>query len=121
MSVRIPRATLLFAAVVFAAGPFVAALLRVIQTGYDWRYVWVALPGFAGAVATMWIGKAPSQTKTVAARLAVVGFLVSTLLAVLMARLLGARANVGIALVGIVYGVFFTSSMVLYVRYKTAR
>lgn len=121
MSVRVPRATLLFAAVVFAAGPFVAALLRVMQTGYDWRYVWVALAGFAGAMVTIWIGKAPSRTKPVAKRLEVVAFLVSTLLAVLMARLLGARANVGIALVGIVYGVFFTSSMVLYVRYKASR
>jgi hypothetical protein len=121
MSVRISRATVLYAAAVFAAAPFVTALMRVVRTGYDWRYVCVALAAFAGAIAVMWIGKAPRQTKIVLMRLAVVAFLVSTLLAVLMARLLGARSGVGIVLVGIVYAIFFTTSSILYVLYKRGR
>src|SRR3954466_11365544 len=110
MPARVSRTTLLYAAIIFAAAPFLTALLRVVRTGYDWRYVCVALAAFAGAIAAMWIGKAPRQTKIVMVRLAVIAFLASTLLAVLMARLLGARAGVGIALVGIVYAIFFTTS-----------
>jgi O-antigen/teichoic acid export membrane protein len=120
-TVRVARATVLYAAVVFAAAPFVTALMRVRRTGYDWRYVWVALAAFLGAAAVMWIGKAPRQTRTVVNRLAVVSFLVSTLLAVLMARLLGARAGIGIALVAIVYAVFFTTGAVLYAFWKRGR
>src|SRR3954462_7706553 len=69
MPARVSRTTLLYAAIIFAAAPFLTALLRVVRTGYDWRYVCVALAAFAGAVAVMWIGKAPSQTKTVVRRL----------------------------------------------------
>jgi hypothetical protein len=119
--VRVSRATVLYAAVVFAAAPFVTALMRVRRTGYDWRYVWVALAAFAGAIAVMWIGKASRQTSAVVKRLAIVAFLVSTLLAVLMARLLGARAGAGIAAVGIVYAIFFTTSTVLYAFWKRGR
>jgi O-antigen/teichoic acid export membrane protein len=121
MSVRVSRATFLYAAAVFAAAPFLTALLRVSGTGYDWRYVWVALAAFIGAIAVMWIGRGTRHGRTVATRLAVVAFLVSTLLAVLMARLLGARAGVGIAAVGIVYAIFFTTSTILYALWRRGR
>jgi peptidoglycan/LPS O-acetylase OafA/YrhL len=100
--------------VLLAIAPFVAALIRFTQTGTDVRYFWVALAAFLGALAVMLIGKAGTQTKKVVLRLAAIAFLVSTLLAVLAARLAGANAAFGIWAVAIVYGLFTTAGQVLY-------
>jgi hypothetical protein len=97
-----------------ALAPFVAALIRFIQTGTDVRYFGVALAAFLGALAVMLIGRAGTQSKNVVLRLAAIAFLVSTLLAVLAARLLGARAAFGIWAVAIVYALFTTAGQVLY-------
>jgi peptidoglycan/LPS O-acetylase OafA/YrhL len=101
-------------AVALAIAPFVAALIRFTQTGTDARYFWVALAAFLGALAVLLIGRAGTQRKNVVLRLAAIAFLVSTLLAVLAARLLGASAAVGIWLVAIVYALFTTAGQVLY-------
>ena len=79
-------------AIALALAPFVAALIRFTQTGTDTGYFWVALGAFLGALTVMLIGRAGTQSKNVVFRLAAVAFLVSTLLAVLAARLLGAKA-----------------------------
>jgi glucose uptake protein GlcU len=101
-------------AVALALAPFGAALIRFTQTGTDLRYFWVALAAFLGALIVMLIGKARTQRKDVVLRLSGLAFLVSTLLAVLAARLLGANAAFGIWAVGIVFALFFTASQVLY-------
>jgi peptidoglycan/LPS O-acetylase OafA/YrhL len=101
-------------AIALAFAPFVAALIRFTQTGTDVRYFWVALAAFLGALAVMLIGRAGTQRKNVVLRLAAVAFLVSTLLAVLAARLAGASAVIGIWLVAIVYALFTTAGQVLY-------
>jgi hypothetical protein len=74
----------------------------------------VALASFLGAFAVMLIGKARTQRKNVVLRLSAIAFLVSTLLAVLAARLLGASAAFGIWAVAIVYALFTTAGQVLY-------
>jgi len=101
-------------AVALALAPFGAALIRFIQTGTDVRYFWVALAAFLGALVVMLIGKAGTQRKGVVLRLSGVAFLVSTLLGVFAARLLGARAAFGIVAVAIVFALFSTASQVLY-------
>ena len=101
-------------AVAFAAAPFGAGLIRFIQTGSDVRYFWVALAAFLGALVVMLIGGDGTQPRNVVRRLSIVAFFVSTLLAVLAARLLGARAMFGIWAVAIVFALFFTASQVLY-------
>jgi hypothetical protein len=101
-------------AVVLALAPFGAAMIRRIQTGTDMRYFWVALAGFLGALVVMWIGRARAQARGVVLRLSGIAFLVSTLLAVLAARMLGASAAFGIWAVAIVFALFFTASQVLY-------
>jgi hypothetical protein len=101
-------------AVALALAPFVAALIRFTQTGTDVRYFWVALAAFLGAFVVMLIGRAGTQRKNVVLRLAAIAFLVSTLLAVLAARLLGARAAFGIWAVAIVMALFTTAGQVLY-------
>jgi hypothetical protein len=101
-------------AVALALAPFVAALIRFTQTRTDVRYFWVALASFLGALIVMLIGKAGTQRKDVVLRLSVVAFLVSTLLAVLAARLLGASAMFGIVAVAVVFALFTTAGQALY-------
>lgn len=101
-------------AVALALAPFVAALIRFTQTRTDVRYFWVALASFLGALIVMLIGKAGTQRKGVVLRLSAIAFLVSTLLAVLAARLLGASAAFGIWAVAIVYALFTTAGQALY-------
>jgi peptidoglycan/LPS O-acetylase OafA/YrhL len=109
-----PRSIYIVLAIALALAPFGAALIRFTQTGTDARYFWVALAAFLGALGVMLIGKAGTQRKGIVLRLSGVAFLVSTLLAVLAARLLGASATFGIVAVAIVFALFFTASQVLY-------
>jgi len=101
-------------AVLLALAPFGAALIRFTQTRTDVRYFWVALASFLGALIVMSIGKASMQRKNVVLRLSAIAFLVSTLLAVLAARLLGASAMFGIVAVAVVFALFTTAGQVLY-------
>jgi O-antigen/teichoic acid export membrane protein len=101
-------------AVALAIAPFVAALIRFTQTGTDARYFWVALAAFLGPLVVLSIGRARTQRKDAVLRLAGIAFLVSTLLAVLAARLLGASATFGIWAVAIVYALFTTAGQVLF-------
>lgn len=97
-----------------AIAPFVAALIRFTKTGNDARYFWVALAAFLGALAVMLIGRASKQRKNVVLRLSVVAFAVSTLLAVLASRLVGANAVFGIWAIAIVYALFTTAGQALH-------
>jgi peptidoglycan/LPS O-acetylase OafA/YrhL len=101
-------------AVVLTLAPFGAALIRFTQTGTDARYFWVALAAFLGALGVMLVGKAGTQRKGIVLRLSAIAFLVSTLLAVLAARMLGATAAFGIWAVAIVFALFSTAGQVLY-------
>lgn len=94
--------------------PFVAALIRFTKTGNDTRYFWVALAAFLGALAVMKIGRASTQRKNVVLRLSAVAFAVSTLLAVLASRLVGANAAFGIWAIAIVYALFTTAGQALH-------
>ena len=101
-------------AVALAIAPFVAALIRFTKTGNDARYFWVALAAFLGALIVLLIGRARTQRKDVVLRLSVVAFAVSTLLAVLASRLVGANAAFGIWAIAIVYALFTTAGQALY-------
>lgn len=101
-------------AVALGLAPFVAALIRFTKTGSDVRYFWVALAAFLGALAVMLVGKAGTQRKDVVLRLSGIAFLVSTLLGVLAARLLGASAAFGVVAVAIVFALFTTAGQMLY-------
>jgi drug/metabolite transporter (DMT)-like permease len=111
---RPSRTALIASAVVLALAPFGVAVLRVVRTGNDVRYLWVALAAFAGAVGVALIGRARARTGQVVVQQAVVAFLVATLLSVRVARLLGARSWPAIFAVSIVFALFFTASTTLY-------
>ena len=74
-----------------AAVPIGFGVLRAINTGTDFRYLWTALGALAGAFVVTTIAKARATTRLVAE--AAVAFFVSTLLAVCTGALLGVRAS----------------------------
>ena len=120
-SLRISRPMLLTAAILLAAAPFGVAVIRVLRTGNDVRYFWVALAAFVGAGLAMSIGRARADAGVTLFRLSLLTFAVSTIAAVSAARLLGARAVFGIWAVAIVFALFFTASQALYTISRTSR
>jgi hypothetical protein len=115
------RTALLVFAILLAIGPFGVAVLRVVRTGNDARYFWVALAAFAGAIGVTLIVKAGGRARDIIMKQGVVAFLVSTLLAVRVARLLGARSWPAIFAVCIVFALFFTASTTLYELSRRSR
>ncbi|HEY0528416.1 MAG TPA: hypothetical protein VGD02_06280 [Gemmatimonadaceae bacterium] len=93
-----------------AAAPIGAGLIRLAQTRTDFRYIWLAIASYAGAYAVMRVG----QTQAVTARglfwLMLIASLVATLVDVLLGRLLGAHAMIGVWLVAVVFALFSATS-----------
>jgi hypothetical protein len=101
--------------ILFAAVPFVFAAVRAIRTGYDFRYLWVALASLLGASVVMVVGKADSRRSNSAAALSAGVFVFATSLAVLAAWLLGTRVGPGSLVVGSAFGCCYAASCALYV------
>jgi hypothetical protein len=78
--------------ILFAAAPVAFAVVRAIRTGYDLRYLWMAIAALLGARVAMAAGKARTRTPSTVFALAAIALVVGTLLAGLTARLLGATA-----------------------------
>jgi len=89
-------------AILFAAVPFGFALIRAFSTGYDLRYIWVALASCAGAAIVMMAGR--GNTGRAGVTLAMASFVMSTLLAMLTALLIGTRFGPGIIVVASAFG-----------------
>src|ERR1700674_5210431 len=84
--------------ILFAATPFAFALLRAFRTGSDFRFLWMAFASFLGAAVVIAVGKSRNRKpKGVLAPSALV-LIITTLLAGLVAFLLGAKS---VAAVGI--------------------
>ena len=99
--------------VVLAAIPFAFALIRAIQTGDDLRYLWVAIAGLCGTVATTWITGPDGTSLKAAILLSAVVFAVATLLGVLTAVLLGTRLGPAVVVVGTAFGFCFAAGFAL--------
>jgi hypothetical protein len=97
------------------AVPFAFALIRAAQTGDDFRYLWVALASLPGALVTLAVGSAYTGRRIAVVALAAGVFVISTLLAVLMALLLGTTFGPGIIIVGSAFGFCFAASALLLV------
>jgi hypothetical protein len=89
-------------AILFAAAPFVFALIRAVSTGYDVRYFWVALASCAGAIVVMIAVR--RRTARAGVTLAIASLFTSTLLALLMGLLIGTRLGLGIIVVAAAFG-----------------
>ena len=101
--------------ILFAGVPFAFALIRFGQTGYDVRYLWVALASLLGATMVMVVGKACSRGLTVRVALSAGAFVIATLFAVLVAVLLGTTVGPGILVVASAFGFCSAGSCVLHV------
>src|SRR5438093_11243582 len=81
--------------ILFAAIPFAFALVRALRTGYDFRYLWVALASLLGAAALMAVRKRDNRKPQAAVALSAGAFVMATLCALLAASLLGTTAGLG--------------------------
>jgi hypothetical protein len=107
-------------AILFAAGPFVAALTRALGTGTDFRMLLMAIPAFLIVGAIMAFGNAPSRKASGVLTLSVVAFVVAAVVAASVAYLLGARANFGVWAVAIVFALFFATGSALHAFSRTS-
>ncbi len=101
---------------VFAAVPFAFALIRAFQTGDDLRYLWVAIAGMCGAVATVWVAGRDGTGAKDGLVLSAVVFTVATLLGVLTAVLLGTKLGPAVVVVGAAFGCCFAAGAALYMH-----
>ena len=105
---------LMLLSILFAAIPFAFAIVRALQTGSDFRYVWVALGSFVGAAAVMAIGKARQRTPAGVLALAVVALIVASVLAGMVAFAVGASSLLAVAVVAVGFGGCHAASRGLY-------
>lgn len=89
----------------FAAAPFVVALIRFKSAG-DLRMLWMALASTAGIAVLYALRR----------RSAVLALVVTTLIAAGVAYLLGATAAAGIWPVALAFGISWMASVALYER-----
>ena len=90
--------------ILFGAAPFAFGLVRAVRTGYDLRYVWVAVAALIGATVGMAVGKAYSRRPSVTVALSAASFVLATLLAIGAALLVGTRLGPGVLVVGSAFG-----------------
>jgi hypothetical protein len=97
----------------FAIAPFAVGIIRAVQTGRDFRLLWMAFASFLGAAMITAIVKARNGNPSVLALSAVV-FVMSAVFAALTGFLLGARAGPGTWMVAVVLGLCWAASYALY-------
>jgi hypothetical protein len=111
---RSPRERLIYLlAILFAAVPFAFGLVRALRTGYDLRYLWMALASFLGAAVVIAVGKTLSEKPKGLLALSALVLVVATLLAGLVAFLLGAKSVAGAGIVAFAFGLCCTASYAL--------
>jgi hypothetical protein len=98
-----------FLAILFRVAPFAFGLLRATQAS-DYRMLWMALASLLGAALVGLMARRHGRDSKEILAIAAVVLAVSTLLAGLTARLLGATAAAGIWAVAIVFGLCWAIS-----------
>jgi hypothetical protein len=112
---RSPRERLIyFLSILFAATPFAFALIRAFSTGYDLRFLWMALASFVGAAAVVAVGKASDRRPKSVLALSALILIMATLLAGLAAFLLGAKSVAAAGIVAFAFGFCWAVSHALY-------
>jgi hypothetical protein len=98
-----------FLAILFRVAPFAFGLLRASRAD-DYRMLWMAIASFAGAALVALVARRHGRDPKEILAISVVVLAVSTLLAGLTARLLGATAAAGIWAVALVFGLCWAIS-----------
>ena len=110
---RSPREWLLyFLAILFAAIPFAFGLIRAVSTGYDVRYLWMALASLLGAVIAVRTTRSRKPTGVIALSAPVL--IIATLLAGIAAFLLGAKSVAAAGIVAFAFGFCWAASYTFY-------
>lgn len=93
-------------AILFAAAPFIFGLIRLVTTGSDYRMITMAVVSFIGVMIVRTMKRdTPPSTAAI--------FFVATVLAAIVAYLMGATAALGVWPVAIVFGFCYAASNVL--------
>lgn len=103
------------------AAPFAFGLLRALETGTDWRYLWVAISAFVASSVVIAIGKSQSKTSTVTVGVAVTALLTATVAAVLGAKFLANTQSAAAWIVAFAFAFCTTVGVVLYLVSKPRR
>ena len=103
-----------FLSLLFAATPFAFALIRAFSTGYDLRYLWMALASFLGAAGVMAVGKSRNQKSIGVLALSALVLVIAAVLGGLAAFLLGAKSVVAAGVVAFAFGFCWAASYALY-------
>ena len=112
--IRTPRQQRLrILSVVFAAAPFVFALIRALNARSDLRMLWMALAALLGTSAVMLTGQVRQRAPRAVLSLSAIALLVGTLLAAWTAVRLGATAAAGIWPVSFVLAFCWVASYAL--------
>ena len=98
-----------FLAILFRVAPFAFGLLRASRAD-DYRMLWMAIASFAGAALVAFVARRHGRDSKEILAISVVVLAVSTLIAGLTARLLGATAAAGIWAVALVFGLCWAIS-----------
>ena len=107
------RQLLLLVAVLLAVVPVAFGSVRAINTGDDFRYLWLAAAAILGSLAVMVPAyRAPGPARVSAGR-AVGAIAAGAACAAAMAVALGATAGPGVAIVAVAFGLCTGTSMVL--------
>jgi ascorbate-specific PTS system EIIC-type component UlaA len=99
-------------AILFAAAPFAFGIIRRVQTGHDFRLLWMAVASFIGALIVMVIRKRQKPNSVFAS--SVITFVISALLAASTGFMLGATAGPGTWMVAVVLALCWAASYALY-------
>jgi len=98
----------------FAAAPLSFGVIRAVRTGSDLRYLWVAIAALVGATAVMVVGTRSNTVRHGAIAPSAAAFVSASVLAVLMAMLLGTTLGLGIVVVATSFGFCCGVSCFLY-------
>lgn len=104
----------LIVGVLLIGSPFGFGLLRGMQTGTDWRYLWVAIAAFVGSSVVIAMGRSQSKSSIVTVGIAVMALLVATIAAVLGAKFLANTQSAATWIVAFAFAFCTTVGTVLY-------
>ncbi len=105
-------------AMAFALAPFAFGSTRAIQTGSDYRMLWMAV---ASAIGALVLGAFGARRKgSLALGFVILTLIVSTLLAGLTGYMLGATSGPGVWMVAFVLGLCWAISLILFSLSRSA-
>jgi|SRR5947207_1159479 len=105
--------TIYLVSILFAVIPLAFALVRAFRTGYDLRYLGIAVASGFAAGLVMIIGKARQRAPNAVVALAALAFVVATLLAGWIAILRGTKAGFGVWAVAAFFSFCWATSFAL--------